>query len=209
MMTITQVNKKTQTIWDPLVRLVHWNLVLFFCLAYGLGGDRLDLHSNAGYTIGLLILFRLVWGFIGSRHARFANFVTPPSQTLAYLARLLQGDAKPYTGHDPAGSAMIVTLLISLLITVFTGMSLFGMEGSGPLANTFVNDWQGYLLEEIHSVLADLTLLLIIVHITGMLFTSRVHHENLTKAMITGRKRQPALSNQQKSNQQKHSEDQS
>ena len=177
-------------VWDPLVRIFHWSLAFFFFLAYLLEGDRLNLHSHAGYTVALLVVFRLIWGIIGTRHALFSGFITSLARSLLYIRQLLSGTAESYMGHNPAGAVMILALLTSLLITAFSGMSLFAMEGSGPLAGTFISAWPGHLVEEIHEFFADFTLFLVVVHIGGVLFTSLRHRENLTKAMITGRKRQ-------------------
>ena len=136
-----------------------------------------------------------MWGVIGSRHARFSDFVVSPANSLLYLKQLFSGTANRHIGHNPAGSAMILVLLISLLITAFSGTFLFAMEGSGPLANTFVSSWPGHVVEEVHEFFSNFTLILIIVHVVGVLLTSLLHKENLTKAMITGEKRRdPDLS---------------
>ncbi len=144
------------------------------------------MHGHAGYTVTLLILFRLLWGVMGPRHARFSDFVATPSTMLIYLKQLFSGTAKRHIGHNPAGAAMILALLISLSITALSGMCLFAMEGSGPLAYTFVSSWPGGVLEETHEFFSNFTLILIIVHVIGVLLTSLRHKENLTKAMITG-----------------------
>jgi len=184
--------KKPPVVWDPLLRTFHWSLAFFFFLAYLFESDKLGMHSHAGYTVTLLVLFRLVWGFIGPRHALFTDFVTPPGQVYIYLRQLFYRTAKRHVGHNPVGAAMILTLLVSLLITAFTGMCLFAMEGSGPLVNTFVSSWPGQVLEDIHEFFSNFTLVLIIVHVVGVLLTGLLHKENLIKAMITGEK-QPDL----------------
>ena len=127
---------KELVVWDPLIRIFHWSLTFFFFLAYLLEGDWPALHSHAGYTVALLIIFRMVWGMIGSMHARFSDFITTPSIALTYFKRLLTSKNETYIGHNPAGAAMILALMTCLLITAFSGISLFAMEGSGPLANT-------------------------------------------------------------------------
>ena len=176
-------------VWDPLVRLFHWSLTAFFCLAYFLEGEWLNMHSHAGYTVFLLVVFRIVWGVIGPRHARFSDFVSPPGTAIAYLKQLVNSTAKRHIGHNPAGSAMIVALLITLSVTTLSGMALFATEGSGPLAATFVAFWPGHVLAEVHEIATDFTLVLVIVHLAGVLLTSLRHKENLTRAMITGSKR--------------------
>ena len=178
-------------VWDPVVRIGHWTLVTAFFTAYFTEDEFLTVHVWAGYVIGVVILFRLVWGFIGSEHARFKNFVRSPSATLTYLADLVRKRSKRYLGHNPAGAAMILALLFFLAGTVFSGVVLYGMEeGAGPLAAWVIEGSEREeLWEELHEVFANLTLLLVGLHIAGMLFSSYVHRENLVKAMMTGRKR--------------------
>ena len=175
-------------VWDPLVRVFHWALAFFFILAYFLEGKGLKMHSYAGYTVVLLVLFRIVWGAIGTRHARFSDFLVKPDESIRYFIQLLRGNAKSHVGHNPAGAAMIVLMLFSLSITALSGISLFALEGSGPLANTFVSSWSGSLQENIHEFFADFSVALVIVHVIGVVYSSLVHRENLIKAMITGKK---------------------
>lgn len=184
---------KPETTWDPFVRIFHWSLVGFFFLAYCLEGDRLEVHSHAGYTVALLVVFRLVWGVVGSTHARFGDFVVGPAPTITYLKQLLRGGGRRYVGHDPAGAVMIWLLLASLLITTLSGMSLFALEGRGPLASTlvgsFIASWQGALVEDVHDFSADFTVWLIVFHVLGVLAASLLRRENLIVAMLTGRKK--------------------
>ena len=177
-------------VWDPFIRVFHWSLVGFFSLAYLLEGTRLALHSHAGYTIGLLLIFRLLWGVVGPIHARFTDFVTSPAQALRYFTTLLRGNPAASVGHDPAGAVMILSLMVSLLVTVISGMSLFAMEGRGPLAGTFVIEFSAGAVETVHSFAADTTLALIAVHVTGVIASSLLRKENLLLAMLTGRKAQ-------------------
>jgi len=179
----------TIKVWDPLVRIFHWSLVLFFFLSYFTEDDWITVHSYAGYIVGFLIAFRLVWGVIGTRYARFTDFITSPQKVINYAKQLISGKAKRYIGHNPAGAAMIVLLLISLTLTVISGVALFATDGQGPLAATFFSTWSDELLEEVHELLANLTLLLVIGHIAGVLLGSLIHRENLIRAMITGEKK--------------------
>lgn len=178
-------------VWDPVVRIGHWTLVIAFFTAYFTEDDFLTAHVWAGYVIGAVVCVRLIWGFIGSENARFKNFLRSPSATITYLSDLVRKRSKRYVGHNPAGAAMILTLLIFLAGTVFSGVVLYGMEeGAGPLASWLTASAdREELWEEIHEIFANLTLLLVGLHIAGMLFSSRVHRENLVKAMFTGRKR--------------------
>jgi cytochrome b len=175
-------------VWDPLVRIFHWSLVAFFIIAFITEDDWLYLHSFAGYSISGLLIFRILWGVIGTRHARFSDFVTTPKTVRAYLRSMLTGRPKHYIGHNPAGGMMIIGLLVVLLLTAVSGMATLATEGLGPLANTFFASWSDDWLEEIHEALANLSLLLVIVHIAGVLVSSIAHRENLVKAMIDGHK---------------------
>ena len=185
-------DQATIKVWDPLVRLFHWGLVSAFALAYLSEDDWMNLHVYAGYTVLGLLGFRLVWGFVGSRYARFSEFVRPPWEVMAYLKGLVTLRATRYVGHNPAGGAMIVLLLLSLVLTTLTGLGAYGAEGYGPLAG-----WLSGLvrlgreaMEEVHEFAANFTLFLILIHVTGVLFGSLLHRENLVRAMITGRKLQ-------------------
>lgn len=207
-------NVKQVKVWDPLVRLFHWSLVLAFIVAYLTGEEEDDLHIYAGYVILGLILFRLLWGFIGTRHARFSDFVRSPTEIANYIRDMLAGRAKRYIGHNPAGGAMILALLLGLAITTWSGLEVYAIEeGAGPLAGAsnislispaYADDdddeheyghqkdedeGEEEFWEEIHEVSANLVLLLVILHVLGVVVSGRIHHENLVRAMITGRKK--------------------
>lgn len=179
-------------VWDPLVRFFHWSLVLAFAIAFITEDDWMNLHATAGYYITGLLTFRLVWGFIGTRHARFKDFVFAPREVMAYLASLVRGGSRHYVGHNPAGGAMIVALLVALTLTTVSGLLLYGAgEHAGPLARLFSargSFWEDPL-EEIHEFFANATLLLVGIHVAGVIFESIRHRENLVRAMWTGRKR--------------------
>ncbi len=179
----------TIKVWDILVRIFHWALVFFFFLAFLTEDDWMTVHSYAGYSVGALVLFRLVWGIIGTRHARFTDFITGPVKLISYLKNLFSNTSKRYIGHNPAGAAMVVTLLISLSLTVLTGTALYATEGLGPLSDTFFSSWSEDFLEESHEFFANFTLLMVFIHVAGVLFSSLIHQENLVRSMITGLKR--------------------
>lgn len=202
---MTDRNATEITVWDPLVRLFHWTLVIAFTLAYfsqeGPFEDLLErmdenwvqnVHVWAGYTIAGLLLFRLFWGFAGPRHARFGDFVRGPRETLRYVWDVLTLRAPRYLGHNPAGGAMAVILLLSLTITVVAGLMLYGADkGLGPLAGLLLDSSEAAIhsIEEVHEFFANLTLLLVVGHLVGVIWESLLHRENLARAMITGRKR--------------------
>ena len=178
-------------VWDPFVRIFHWSLVLTFTIAW-LSGDELEvLHINAGYAVLGLVLLRIAWGFIGTHHARFRNFVYPPAEVKGFLRDTFMQRARRYLGHNPAGGAMIILMLLSLVITTVTGIACYGVEdGAGPLAMLMgVPEAGEEILEDVHEFFANLMVLLVVVHVIGVIFESRFHHESLIRAMLTGRKR--------------------
>jgi len=181
-------------VWDPAVRTFHWLLVAAFAAAYLSGDDWTSLHVNAGYAIGALVVFRILWGFVGPRHARFRDFVRPPTQVLAYLGQVMRLSAPRHLGHNPAGGAMILALLITLTITVASGILLYGTtEFAGPLPGLFRGEAAADLIEDIHEIAANLTLILVGLHLAGVLVASLEHGENLIKAMVTGLKREETV----------------
>lgn len=187
-----QNNPALIKVWDPLVRIFHWTLVLSFFIAYITEEDFLSLHTYAGYTVLVLISLRIVWGVIGTKHARFRDFIYSPKNIKIFLKETLLLRAKRYLGHNPAGGAMIILLLISLLITTVSGIIVLGAEEqAGPLASWFTQShsvW-GDIFEEIHEFFANFTLFLIFIHIAGVIIESLIHKENLVKSMIDGMKR--------------------
>lgn len=208
-------------VWDPLVRYGHWLLVLSFFVAYFTEDDVLVLHVWAGYVAGTIVVLRVPWGVIGSRHARFADFLYPPRAVLGYVADLAAFRARRYLGHSPAGGVMVVALILAVVAVVVSGLVAYAVDdGRGPLAPLVAaapaapgaqagllaaradeaGDSEGSARKrdggrrhsawrELHEVVATLALLLVLLHVAGVLFTSLAHRENLVRAMITGRKR--------------------
>ncbi len=183
---------RTIRVWDPLVRTFHWTLVAAFSVVFLTEDDFMRVHANAGYLVTALLAFRIVWGFIGTHYARFSNFVHSPNTIMTYLKSLPRTGARRYLGHNPAGGAMIVALIIVLALTSLSGVAVYAIgDNAGPLAGVLghVNGpWEG-ILGELHEGLANLSLLLVVVHVTGVLFESIRHRENLVRAMWTGVKR--------------------
>jgi cytochrome b len=176
-------------VWDPFVRVFHWTLVLAFTFAYLTEDDLLSVHVWAGYVVGVLVVARVIWGFIGSPHARFSDFVYAPATALRYVRDLLLFRAERHLGHSPGGGAMVVVLLLFLAATVVTGLVVYGGDQqAGPLAGMFTKDF-GESFEEVHEVIANITLALIFAHIAAVILASFVHRENLVRAMVTGYKR--------------------
>jgi cytochrome b len=245
-------------VWDPIVRIGHWTLVIAFLTAYFTEDDFMTQHIWAGYVVAIVICIRIIWGIIGSKHARFSDFIYRPSAISGYIKGLFQRKPQHYIGHNPAGGAMVIALLISILITVYSGLALYAVENNaGPLANiygnhsvasenqststntlisnaaasenesneseadevlehktndsmlkenggkegfggtghsvyngkyTSKNEQAEEFWEGLHEFFANFTLLLVILHVGGVILSSRIDKENLVKAMITGRK---------------------
>lgn len=166
-----EVKEDRILVWDPFVRVFHWSLVTAFVVAWASGDEWASLHERAGYFIGTLVVLRVVWGLIGTRHARFTDFVVAPRRVGEYLNALRTGGER-YLGHNPAGAWMIVSLLVMLTLTIGSGLLMADGE-----------QW-----EELHEALAWATLLLVLLHVAGVVVSGLLHHENLVRAMVTGRK---------------------
>lgn len=236
-------------VWDRFVRIAHWSLLVLFTFSYFTGEDNTGQHVWSGYAIALLVVARILWGFVGSEHARFAAFIRSPRAAWAYLKGLRSGSAPATLGHNAAGGWMILALLGGLLSTTLSGMTLYGLEGRGPLAawachsplllgtpspaigaglatgprlgieenhedhneehdehddsggpgcaalnSPYAEDVieeAEHQIEEIHETFINVMLGLIVLHVLGVLASSRAHHENLIRAMWTGTKKRP------------------
>jgi cytochrome b len=201
-------------VWDLVVRTGHWVLVAAFFIAYFSSEDadegvRQIVHSYAGYAIAAVLIVRVVWGFAGSRYARFRSFLFSPFTALRYFGQLLRHRSKRYIGHSPAGAMMIFALMVSLSLTGVAGLVVYAQDGHGPLT-PFVQKVErpqrpppGAAIQpgqfrgerppqpalEAHEILGNLSLFLVILHVIGVLWASIAHRENLLVSMITGRKR--------------------
>jgi cytochrome b len=176
-------------VWDPLIRLFHWTLVVAFFIAYFTEDDLLTVHVWAGYVVGGLVMARVIWGFVGPKHARFSDFVYTPGEIFRYVRDLILFHAERHLGHSPGGGAMIVVLLLLLTATVVTGLVVYGGDQqAGPLAGLFTEEF-GESFEEVHEVLANITLALVFAHVAAVILASFVFRENLVRAMVTGYKR--------------------
>ncbi len=168
--------QKQVRVWDIVVRLFHWTTVTAVLTAF-LTEEWRDLHKLAGYVVLGALVVRIIWGFIGTPHARFADFVPGPAELLAYLRSMFVQREPRHLGHNPAGGAMVITLLLALALTCATGWML-----------TLDAFWGDELVEEAHEVFSNGLLVLIPLHVIGVIWSSRRHRENLVKAMITGDK---------------------
>ncbi len=203
-------------VWDIFVRIFHWSLVSLFLISYLTGEEWMSVHSYSGYAIGVLLVLRILWGLVGSRHARFGDFLHGPGRVREYLQGLFSGRAEHFLGHNPAGGWMVVALMISLAATCWSGMEAYAVEGHGPLAgaefrliSTALAD--GYehddeddddehrehgekdeFWEEVHEFMVNFTLFLVFFHLLGVIASSLLHGENLLRAMINGYKKSPS-----------------
>lgn len=172
------MNEQKILIWDIPTRLFHW------LLAASIGGafltaesERLrDVHVMLGYTAGGLIGFRIIWGLIGTRYARFRSFLFRPGEVIAYVRALATSTPRRYLGHNPLGSLAVFALLGLSLAAVASGHAVLSDRGG---------EW----MEELHEAVAFAILALVGVHVAGVLTSSLLHRENLIGSMITGRKR--------------------
>lgn len=185
----------TRQVWDLPVRLFHWTIVLLVVAAYvthRMGVTAFDWHRRCGYAVLVLVAFRIVWGLVGTRHARFGNFVRSPKRTLGYVGALLRGQHPLSVGHNPLGALMVLLLLAGLGAQAATG--LFANDdifNFGPLYG-YVADATSKTLTSIHRQLYWWIVAAVALHVAAVVAHRLLAGENLVSAMITGRK--PAAS---------------
>jgi cytochrome b len=166
----------TVKVWDIAVRVFHWSLAS--AIAYEmLFEPGTYLHEVVGYAVLGLVAFRLVWGVIGTKHARFSDFVTSPAKIAGYLFDIMRGHPARHLGHNPAGAAMVLALLLMVTLTAGTGWAM-----------TTDALWGQEWIEELHEAVANGTIILVGLHVAGVILASWQHRENQVKAMVTGRK---------------------
>ncbi|MBI2768524.1 MAG: cytochrome b/b6 domain-containing protein [Burkholderiales bacterium] len=172
-------------VWDPLVRVLHWGLVAAIATAWFAGEESLRTHEWAGWAALAIVGVRVAWGFAGSHHARFAQFIHGPRGVGVYARDVLAHSEARYLGHNPLGGWMVLVLLLTVALTSLTGW-LYTSDMLWGLA------W----MERLHTALAWALLALAALHVGGVVFTGLRHGENLVAAMLTGRKRPPAPGDQ-------------
>ena len=171
------MEKNRILVWDLPVRVFHWLLAISFAGAYATSGyDSLRyIHVTFGYTVAVLIAFRLLWAIVGTRYARLSSFSYGPHAVRDYLGSLLTRNPRHYVGHNPAGSWAIYAIAALGLFTTGAGYARY---------NHLVGDW----IDDVHEVAGNVMLAVVIAHIAGVLVSSFLHRENLAKAMLTGYK---------------------
>lgn len=167
-------------VWDGFVRLFHWGTALLFFANFTLLEGEDKLHAYAGYAVFALVLLRLLWGLIGSRHARFSAFWPRPAAIRAHLKSLRGGEVEPRLSYNPLGALMVFNQLAVLLLIGVTGLMLE--------SDTF---WGVAWVEEAHEILVDYALICVGLHVAGVIFETRRSRVNLIMAMLRGRKEIP------------------
>lgn len=183
--------KNTLKVWDLPVRLFHWSLVILFIVAYAtntLGTDYFIYHLWSGYAIIVLVSFRILWGLVGTYHARFLNFVRNPIATAKYGFSVLKRKDKHYAGHNPLGAVMVIVLLVTILVQAATGLfsndEIFNL---GPLYG-YISNELSLQLTSLHRQLFYWILGAVVVHILAVFAHVFFKRENIIKAMFNGKK---------------------
>ena len=175
-----QTTPEEITIWDAFVRVFHWSVATLFLLDFWVLEDGDPPHEWAGYLLGILLMMRIVWGFIGSRHARFSSFFPTPSRVIQHLSDMRQRRFDHHEGHNPLGGAMVIALMIMLAVVTLSGwMQTWDMFWG--------EDW----VEELHEESAELTMILVVIHVSAVILMSRFSGIPLIKTMLTGKRRIP------------------
>lgn len=187
----TIATKNTLKVWDLPVRLFHWSLVILFIAAYvtnALGTNYFTYHLWSGYAIIVLVSFRILWGLVGTYHARFFNFVRNPLVTTKYALSVLRKKDKHYAGHNPLGAVMVIVLLLTILTQAVTGLfsndEIFNL---GPLYG-YISDELSLQLTSLHRQLFYWILGAVVLHILAVFAHVFFKRENIIKAMFSGEK---------------------
>ena len=181
-------------VWDWPVRGFHWALVLLVVasvVTVEIGGNAMEWHIRSGFAILTLVLFRVLWGFFGSRHARFSSFLGGPGKVIAYMKAMKSGSKAPQVGHNPLGGWAVIALLLVLLFQAGTGLfSNDDIATDGPLVKLISKDFSD-AITSLHRRNAWILFALVGVHIAANLFYLVALKENLIRPMITGTKELP------------------
>lgn len=166
---------ESRRVWDPLVRVFHWSLVACVLLNLFVVDDEAALHQWLGYAATAWVGVRVLWGFIGPRHARFADFFPTPDRLVSHVRAVLRGDPEHHWGHNPLGGAMVLVLMAMVL----------GLGLTGWLQTTDAY-WGVDWVQELHEGLADWLMPLVGLHAAAALVMGRIERTRLVKAMVTG-----------------------
>jgi cytochrome b len=190
------------TAWDLPTRLFHWSIVILIGLAWWSAEQRLlDWHRRAGYAVLCLLVFRILWGILGSTTARFAIFCKGPAQVIEYVRKdMFSRTSSQYTGHNPLGGWSVIAMLAAMLLQTLLGLIAVDVDGleSGPLSYLVSFD-TGRIAAKTHHYIFNILLALIVLHLAAIAFHYFYKRQNLTIAMVTGKiaaegkQRQPLL----------------
>lgn len=177
-------------VWDRVVRLGHWLLAFAFATLY-LEYKKFPLHPYAGYLVFLVLIFRVIWGFIGSRAARFSSFSFSPREMIRYMKSAFSGHAEYHFSHNPMGAAMVYALIALLLLNCCLGMLTYSASQQlGPFGALVPAAWEDNLTA-VHKVIGHLSAILVVSHLAGVVWAARLHRENYVLAMLNGVRRIP------------------
>jgi cytochrome b len=173
----TTNQKQSILVWDFPVRVFHWLLVASFLGAWLTSDSEAQqmIHYAFGYTAVVLVLFRVVWGIVGTRYARFSQFIKGPAQTMQHIKALLTGNQHPGVGHNPAGALAMISLMVLIVLIGLTGY-------------WSVKEFLGDFMSGAHETISNLALVVIAIHIAAAIIMSFMQKENLVRAMVTGKK---------------------
>lgn len=186
-MTSAQTNDRSVRVWDAPTRVFHWLLAGLIVLAWFTGeGEGLAAvtHRASGSAIAGLVLFRVIWGFVGGEHAKFSDFAFAPRAALVHAQRLLGGRAPRHLGHNPLGAIFVYLLLCNVAFVAVTGLMSAGESNAGPFAGAAGED-----VAELHEIAFRVLQGLVVIHLAGVVVETVMTKDGLTQAMITGRKR--------------------
>ena len=174
---ISSKPKQTVLVWDFPVRVFHWLLVVSFTGAWLTSESEAQqmIHYAFGYSACALVLFRIIWGIVGTKYARFTQFIKGPVETICHIKSLLTGNQHPGIGHNPAGALAMISLMVLILLIGLTGY-------------WSVREFLGDLMNGAHEAIANLTLIIVVIHIAAAIIMSFLQKENLVRDMVTGNK---------------------
>jgi cytochrome b len=173
----TSNNKKSVLVWDFPVRVFHWLLVVSFAGAWITSESEAQqmIHYAFGYSACALVLFRIIWGVVGTRYARFSQFIKGPTETIGHIKSLLTGDQHAGLGHNPAGALAMISLMALVLLIGLTGY-------------WSVKEFFGDVVGEVHEAIASIAMAVVVIHIAAAVIMSFMQKENLIRSMVTGKK---------------------
>ena len=165
------------TVWDRFVRLFHWSVAGAFLLDFWVLEEGDPPHEWVGYFLGVLLVLRIIWGFIGPHNARFINFFPTPSRVIKHLSDLRNDTIDKEEGHNPLGGAMVITLMLMLAVVSMSGWML-----------TWDMFWGSSLMEEIHHTSSNVTMILVVIHVAAIIVMGRFTRIPLIRTMVTGKR---------------------